>query len=54
MRFSELHGRSGGNVKAELVLYNYATKSDERKTRDVDKSLFAKKVDLVNLKSDIY
>ena len=37
---------SGGKVKAELDLCNYATKTDFKKATDGDTSTFAKKVDL--------
>ena len=37
----------------ELYLSNYATKSDWIKATVVNKSKFAKEVDLANLKSDI-
>ena len=43
---------SGGRVKVELNLSNYATKADLANATDVDKSKFAKKVDLASLKSD--
>ena len=41
----------GANV--ELDLSNYATKADLKNAAAVDKSDFAKKTDLVNLKSDL-
>ena len=40
----------GANVK---VLSNYTTKSDLKNATGVDTSDFAKKTDLVNLKSDV-
>ena len=43
----------GANVKAELDLSNYATKTDFKNATGVDKTRFAKKVDLASLKSDI-
>ena len=45
----------GGNVKIELNSSNYATKADLKNAIGVDKSKvnFAKKVDLVSLKSEI-
>ena len=43
---------SGGRVKVELDLPNYATKADLRTATDVDTSKFAKKVDLASLKSE--
>ena len=44
---------SGGIMKIELVLSNYATKADLKNARGVDASKFAKKVDLANLKIDV-
>ena len=41
---------SGGRVKVELDLSNYATKVDLKNARVVDPSKFAKNVDLANLK----
>ena len=38
----------GANVKVELDLSNYATKTDLKNTSD-----FTKKIDLANLKSDV-
>ena len=43
----------GGNVKVKLDLSNYVTKADFKKATRVDASDFAKKVDLVNWKSDV-
>ena len=43
---------SGGGVKVELDLSNYATKTDFQNATRVDTSPFAKKVDLANLKSN--
>ena len=42
----------GANVKFELDLSNNATKTDLKNVTGVDTSYFAKKTDLVNLKSD--
>ena len=42
----------GANVKDELDLSNYATKTDLKKATGVDTSSFAKKVDLVSFKSN--
>ena len=39
---------SGGKVKVELELSNYATKADLKNAAGVDKSIFAKKVDLAS------
>ena len=44
---------SGGRVKVELDLSNYATKSDLKNETGVDTSSFAKKTDLANLESDV-
>ena len=44
---------SGGSVKFELDLSNYATKTDLKNATVVDTSSFAKSVDLANLKSDL-
>ena len=44
---------SGGKVKVELDLSNYATKADLKNATGVDTSDFAKKTDLANLKSDV-
>ena len=41
------------NVKVELDLSNYATKTDLKNATGVDTSSFAKKADLANLKSDV-
>ena len=41
----------GANVKVKLDMYNYATKLDLRNATGVDTSYFAKKTDLVHLKS---
>ena len=43
----------GANVKVELDLSNYATKSDIKNATGVDIPDFAKKTDLANLKSDV-
>ena len=44
---------SGERVEVELDLSNYATKIDLENATVVDTSPFAKKIDLVNLKSDV-
>ena len=41
----------GANVKVELDLSSYETKTDLKNATGVDTSSFAKKTDLVNLKS---
>ena len=43
----------GANVKVELDLSNYATKTDLKNATGVDTSDFTKKTDLANLKSDV-
>ena len=43
----------GANVKFELDLSKYATKSDLNNATWVDAPSFAKKIDLANLKSDV-
>ena len=44
---------SGGRLKVELDLPNYAAKADLKNATDVDTLKFAKNVDLANLKSDV-
>ena len=44
---------SGGKVKVELDLSNYATKADLKNATGVDTSKFAEKVNLANLKSNV-
>ena len=44
---------SEANVKVELKLSNYATKTDLKNTTGVDISSFAKKSDLASLKSKV-
>ena len=44
---------SGGRVKDELDLSNYATKADLKNATGVATSKFAKKVDLASLKSGV-
>ena len=44
---------SGGRVKVELDLSNYATKADLKSATGVDTSKFAKKIDIANLKSNV-
>ena len=44
---------SGGRVKVELGLSNYATKVDLKNASGLDTSKFSKKVDLANSKSDL-
>ena len=42
-----------GRVKVELDLSNYTTKADLKNATGVDKSDFAKKTDLANIKSEV-
>ena len=44
---------SGGGVKVELNLSNYATKEDLKNTTGVDTSNFPKMVDLASLKFNV-
>ena len=41
-------------MKLELDLSNYVTKTDFKNATGVDASQFAKKVDLANIKSEVY
>ena len=50
--FPELKS-TGGSVKFELDLSNYATKADLKNATSVDISKFAKKVDLASLKFNV-
>ena len=43
---------SGGNIKVELDLSNYATKPDLKNVTHVDVSSFALKTNLANLKTE--
>ena len=43
----------GANLKVELNLPNYATKTNLKNRRGFDTSFFVKKTDLANLKSDV-
>ena len=43
----------GANVKVELDLSNYATKTDLKNATGVDTSSFAETIDLANLKADV-
>ena len=44
---------SGGRVKVELDLSNYATKEDLKNATRIDTSKFSKKVDLASLKCSV-
>ena len=45
--------KSLGEVKIELYLSNYATKTDLKNPTGIDTSSFAKKADLASLKSNV-
>ena len=45
--------RSGRNIKVELDLSNYATKTDLKNVTHVDVSSFAAKTNLASLKTDV-
>ena len=44
---------SGGNIKVELDLSNYATKTDLKNVTHVDVSSFASKTNVASLKSEV-
>ena len=44
---------SGGDIKVELDLSNYATKTDLKNVTHVDVSSFASKTNLASLKTDV-
>ena len=48
--FPQPHAHSKGNIKVELDLSNYATKSDLKNATSVDTSDFSKKTDLAKFK----
>ena len=50
----ELRTHSKNKIEIELDLSNYATKSDLKIATGVNTLDFAKKTDLVNLKTDCY
>ena len=51
--FPEPYEPSGGNVKVELDLYNYATKADMKGAMYISTFTLAPKTDLVSLKSKV-
>ena len=51
--FLEPYSHNERKIKVELNLFNYATKSDLKEATGINKPIFAKKVDLANLKSDV-
>ena len=44
----------GGNIKVELDLSNYATKTDLKNVTHVDVSIFASKTNLASLKNKVH
>ena len=52
MSYFPPYGNSKNEIQVELDLSNYATKSDFRNVTGIDTSWFAKKDDLVHLKSE--
>ena len=53
MSYFPPYGHSKHEIKVELNLFTNATKSDFKNASGVDKSQFAKKYDLANLKSKV-
>ena len=51
--FPDPYERSGGNLKVELHLSNYATKASLKGTTGIDKSTLASKTDLSSLETKI-
>ena len=51
--FPEPYEHSGGNVKVELYLSNYATKTDLKGATGIDTSTLASKTDLASLKTKV-
>ena len=51
--YPEPDSYSRNQIKVELDLSNYATKSDLKETTGVDIAKFAEKADLTSLKSDV-
>ena len=51
--FPKLYENSGGNVKNELDLTNYATKTDLKATAGVDMYTLAAKSDLASLEAEV-
>ena len=47
------YGNSGRNIKVELDLSSYATKTDLKNVTQVDVSSFASKTNLPNLKTEV-
>ena len=53
MSYYPPHKSSSNNVKVELDLTNYATKTDLKNITHVDKSSFASKTNLAELKTEV-
>ena len=51
--FPEPYEHSGGNVKVELYLSNYATKTDLKEATGIDTFTLASKTDLASLKTKV-
>ena len=51
--FPKAYTDSKNKIEVEIDVSNYETKSDLKNATGVDTSVFAKKVDLVNLKSEV-
>ena len=51
--FSKPHEAFGADINVKVDLSNYARKADLKNATGVDTSKFAKKVDLVSLKSNL-
>ena len=52
--FPKPNERYGRNVKVELDIYNYATKSDLKNAAGVDTSSFYKRIEFCSLKLVVY
>ena len=52
-QYFQPHKSSGTNIKVELDLSNYATKTDLKNVTHVDVSSFASKTNQANLKTEV-
>ena len=52
-RYFPSYRRSGGNIRVELDLSSYATKTDLKNVTHVDVSSFASKTNLASLKTEL-
>ena len=52
-QYLQPHKSSGTNIKVELDLSNYATKTDLKNVTHVDVSSFASKTNQANLKTEV-